>query len=309
MVTDEDWRDSIIALASGVLRRDEPMAKHTTMGVGGPADLWFEPADAKGLSAALEVVRRLRVPYRIIGGGSNLLVGDQGLRGLVIHLTPDFAPVEEAPQADDVVHVTFPAGMTTSAVRRYARERELVGPEFLIGIPGSLGGAIQMNAGTGLGEMVDVVVGAEIVHPEGSRWLDAEAFEFAYRHAVIPPGGLVTRIALRFTRASAEEAIAAQDQAREELRKRNVSQPHGKSAGSIFRNPEGDYAGRLIEVAGLKGRRVGDAVVSEKHANFIMNEGSASAAEILELIQICRDTVRDTSGVNLELEVKLVGEF
>lgn len=307
-VTGREWIDEIQAAARGVLREREPMKEHTTLGVGGPAELWFEPEDADSLASALSIVRRRRIAYCVVGGGSNLLVGDEGIAGLVVHLGPGFAEIEETP-VEGGAHVTFPAGISTSAVRRFARVHGLVGPEFLVGIPGSLGGAIQMNAGTRLGEMVDVVVGAEVAHPEGARWIDAEAFGFAYRHAVVPPGGIVTRIRLALRAADETTQKSAQDAAKAELKKRHASQPKGKSAGSIFKNPKEDYAGRLIEASGLKGRRVGGAVVSEVHANFIINEGGASARDVLTLIEICRDTVRRQHGVGLELEVRLLGTF
>jgi UDP-N-acetylmuramate dehydrogenase len=303
-----DWREAIEAVVRGTLRRDEPLGRHTTLGVGGPADLWLEPEDAADLSAALSVVRRSRTPYCVLGGGSNVLVGDKGIRGLVVRLLPDFAPLESE-ERGEIVRVVFPAGMATTAVRRYARERGLVGPEFLIGIPGTLGGAIQMNAGTRIGEMVDVVDGAEVAHPDGTRWIDAEAFEFAYRHAVVPPGGIVTRIALLFRHADAAAVRAAQARAKEELEKRHATQPKGKSAGSMFKNPPGDYAGRLIDAAGLKGKRIGGAHVSEVHANFLMNDGTATARDLLDLVELCRREVSDLFGVRLELEVKLMGEF
>ena len=166
-----------------------------------------------------------------------------------------------------------------------------------------------MNAGTRLGEMVDVVAGAEVALPEGPRWLDAEAFGFAYRQATVPEGGIVTRIALDLKRTSAEATQPARDAARNELKKRHASQPRGKSAGSIFKNPPGDFAGRLLEQVGLKGRRVGGAVVSEVHANFILNDGGATARDVLALIEVSRDTVALATGVFLELEVRLLGSF
>ncbi len=302
------WRDDLASTVKGTLLADEPLARHTTLAIGGPAEAWFEPADTADLAGALSLVRRARVPYCVVGGGSNLLVGDRGVRGLVVHLGRDSSQVEET-ETDGGVRVVYPAGMPTSMVRRHARERGLIGPEFLIGIPGTLGGAIQMNAGTRLGEMVDVVAGAEVALPEGPRWLSAEDFGFAYRQATVPEGGVVTRIALNLKRATTEAAAAARDAAKNELKQRHATQPKGKSAGSIFKNPPGDHAGRLIEEVGLKGRRVGGAVVSEVHANFILNDGGATARDVLALIEVCRDTVALATGVFLELEVRLLGSF
>ncbi|MDF1563821.1 MAG: UDP-N-acetylmuramate dehydrogenase [Deltaproteobacteria bacterium] len=303
------WAGAIEAVARGKLSWAEPMARRTTLGVGGPADLFYEPDGPETLVEVLSVIRRERIPYTVVGGGSNLLVGDGGIRGLTLHLSPEFGERVVRHRGKDTLEVTFPAGTPTGEVRRFAREEGVVGPEFLIGIPGSLGGALQMNAGTRLGEMVDVVVHAQVAHPEGLLTIPAADLRFAYREATLPPGGIVTSVTLAFHRAGPEEVAAAQAEAEEELGRRRRTQPRGRSAGSVFKNPPGDYAGRLIEEAGLKGRTVGDAQVSEVHANFIINRGKATSAQVLKLIELCRREVRARSGIGLELEVRLLGEF
>ncbi len=299
---------SLASLARGVVREGEPLSRRTTFGIGGPAALWFEPEGPDDLQAALRFARDEGLDCIILGGGSNVLVGDRGILGLTLHLPArrEEITVEET---GDAYVVTFPAGLSTAAVRRTARALGAVGPEFLVGIPGTLGGALQMNAGTRLGEMVDVVECAHVVTADGAGWLDAEAFHFGYRHAELPPGGVVTHLRLRFTKATPARIAAAEQAARAELARRHRTQPRGRSAGSVFKNPPGDYAGRLIEAAGLKGRRVGGAVISPVHANFIVNDGGATAADVLSLLRLCQARVEACFGVALKLEIKLLGEF
>jgi len=303
------WRAALEAVAEGVVRLDAPMAKRSTFGIGGPAELWYEPVSAEALCRVLSECRRLEVPYQVVGGGSNLLVADRGLPGVVVRVTGALCPPRREGARGDRVGVRCSAGTPTAALRRFATAEGLIGSEFLIGIPGTMGGAIQMNAGTRLGEMVDVVYGAEVATPDGPRWLEAADFRFAYRYAELPPGAIVTELGLALRPAAAAEIEAVNAAAQAELRRRHATQPKGKSAGSIFKNPPGDYAGRLIEAAGLKGSRCGGAVVSELHANFIVNEGGATAAQVYTLIQRCRAEVEARFGVKLELEVRLLGEF
>lgn len=300
--------EAVASAVRGEVRADERLAPHTTFGIGGPADLWVEPADADDLRGLLAACREAGVPWWVVGGGSNLLVSDAGVRGVVVHL-PDDGPVAREDGEDGRVRLTLPAGMGTGKVRGLCRAEGLLGAELLAGIPGSLGGAVRMNAGTRLGEMVDVVEAAEVVDADAVRWRPAADFAFAYRHAEVPEGAVVTRVRLALRPADAEARAAAEAAARAELARRHATQPRGKSAGSIFKNPIGDHAGRLVEACGLKGRRIGGAVVSEVHANFIVNEGGATARDVLDLVEICRSEVDRRFGVHLELEVRLVGDF
>jgi len=297
-----DWRAEVAALVRGECLRDAPLAPRTAIRVGGPADLLVRPADAADLAALLGACRRLAVPVTVLGGGANLLVSDRGVRGVVVRLPPDFG--EEEGEAGRLV---LSAGAPTSRLVQRAHERELVGCEFIAGIPGTLGGAVAMNAGTKIGEMKDVVSRVEVATPEGARWIEAVELGFAYRTCRLPPGAVVTRVEFKLRPGDVAQSRAAME-ADKEYRRRTqpLTQP---SWGSTFRNPPGDHAGRLIEAAGLKGHRIGGAMWSDVHANFVTNLGGATAADCLALIRLARRRVRERFGVELELEVRLAGEF
>lgn len=297
-----DWRAEVEAVVRGQCLRDAPLAPRTAIRVGGPADLMVRPADAADLSALLGACRRLSVPVTVLGGGANLLVSDRGVRGAVVRLPPDFG--EEAGEGGRLV---LSAGAPTSRLTQRAQERGLVGCEFIAGIPGTLGGAVAMNAGTKIGEMKDVVSRVEVATPEGARWIEAADLGFAYRTCRLPPGAVVTRVEFRLRPGDVAASRAAME-ADKEYRRRTqpLTQP---SWGSTFRNPPGDHAGRLLEAAGLKGHRIGGAMWSDVHANFVTNLGGATAADCLALIRLARQRVRERFGVELELEVRLAGEF
>lgn len=300
------WREEIAGVVRGQVRLDEPMSRRTSLGIGGPADLWFEPENAQDLSGALAIARRRRVPWRVVGAGSNLLVADEGFRGMVVHLRADFVPVEVGSRKD-LVRVSYSAGMRCAAAHRHAAESELVGLEFLAGIPGSLGGAVRMNAGTRLGDMADVLEDVEVATADGCRSVPASELSLGYRKAAIPRGGIVTRVAVLLRQVDPNTLLSLRDRVRAETEWRDAAQPKGKSAGSTFKNPPGGSAGRMIDEAGLKGRRIGGAFVSEKHANFLMSDGKATAKDMLELIDLCRSEVEAMFKVRLELEIELLG--
>ena len=297
-----DWRDQVEPLLRGECHRDAPLAPRTAIRVGGPADLLVRPADAGDLSALLAACRRLSVPVTVLGGGANLLVSDRGVRGAVVRLPPDFG--EEEGEGGRLV---LSAGAPTSRLTQRAQERGLVGCEFIAGIPGTLGGAVAMNAGTRIGEMKDVVSRVEVATPEGARWIEARDLGFAYRTCRLPPGAVVTRVEFRLRPGDVVASRAAME-ADKDYRRRTqpLTQP---SWGSTFRNPPGDHAGRLLEAAGLKGHRIGGAAWSDVHANFVVNLGGATAADCLALIRLARRTVREKFAVELALEVRLAGEF
>jgi UDP-N-acetylmuramate dehydrogenase len=199
------------------------------------------------------------------------------------------------------------AGAPTSRLVQRAAELGLTGCEFISGIPGTLGGAVAMNAGTRIGEMKDVVERVEVAAPQGLRWLEAAELGFAYRTCRLPPGSVVTRVGFRLRRGDVAASRAAMEADREYRRRTQpLSQP---TWGSTFRNPPGDHAGRLVEAVGLKGHRVGNAMWSDVHANFVVNLGGATARDCLALVRLARDRVRERFGVVLELEVRLLGEF
>lgn len=297
-----DWRDEVCALVRGECLRDAPLAPRTAIRVGGPADLLVRPADAADLAALLAASRRLSVPVTVLGGGANLLVSDRGVRGAVVRLPPDFG--EEEGEGGRLV---LSAGAPTSRLVQRAQARGLVGCEFIAGIPGTLGGAVAMNAGTAIGEMKDVVSRVEVATPEGTRWIEAADLGFAYRTCRLPPAAVVTRVEFRLRPGDVARSRAAMEADKDRRRRTQpLTQP---SWGSTFRNPPGDHAGRLIEAAGLKGHRVGGAMWSDVHANFVVNLGGATAADCLALVRLARRKVRERFGVELELEVRLAGEF
>ncbi|MEO0422063.1 MAG: UDP-N-acetylmuramate dehydrogenase [Pseudomonadota bacterium] len=297
---------SFPAWAEGVrgdLARDEPMARHTSWRVGGPADWFFRPSDLQDLS---DLLARLPVdvPVTWVGLGSNLLVRDGGLRGVVISPRPALTAFEE--RADGSLRVG--AGIACARIARHAARAGQAPAAFFAGIPGTLGGALAMNAGAWGGETWDVVVEVETVDRQGvCHRRPASGYEVAYRHVAGRTHDITaewfTAAVLAFPRDNESEDI------RSLLVRRKQTQPLGQpSCGSVFRNPPGDHAARLIEACGLKGKRLGGAEVSTKHANFIINAGGALAADIEALVEEVRSTVADRMGVSLIAEVRIVGE-
>ena len=299
----------------GQIRLDEPMAKHTSWRVGGPADLYFEPADREDLLAFVRLLP-ITEPVLWLGLGSNLLVRDGGWRGTVIalhgtldalHLIPDAVAVASPHASPLTPHVFAEAGVHCARLAKLARDRQLAGLGFMAGIPGTVGGALAMNAGAWGGETWPVVERAEVLMRDGDvRWLAAGDLEWGYRHVALPAEALGFLGAVFRTRidADGEDARAT----RESLARRKAPQPVGKpSAGSTFRNPPGDHAARLIEASGLKGYRIGGAQVSTLHANFIVTEAGARAADVEALILHLQAEVQRLHGVRLQTEVRIVG--
>lgn len=287
----------------GVLT-EEPMKKHTTFRLGGPADYFLCPRDAGQVAGILHICREEGLPWFVLGNGSNLLVSDAGYRGVVIQIYKNMNQVWI-----DGEKITAQAGALLSAVSKKAMEAGLSGIEFASGIPGTLGGAAVMNAGAYGGEMKDVLETVKILTPEGEvRTLLAEELELGYRTSIIKEKGyLVLEAVLKLSQGD-QEAIRAR---MEELKVQRVSkQPlEYPSAGSTFKRPEGYFAGKLIQDSGLRGYRVGGAQVSEKHCGFVINTGEASAADVACLIRHVQKQVYEKFGVKLETEVKYLGEF
>jgi UDP-N-acetylmuramate dehydrogenase len=282
--------------------RQAPMSLRTSIRVGGPADLLVRPADAEEVVAVLAAAAAAGAPVHVLGGGTNLLVADAGVRGVVVRLPSD--PGMEAADGETLV---LPGGAPTSRLVQRAQALGLVGCEFAAGIPGTLGGAVAMNAGTRGGEMEDLVTRVEVATAGGLRWIEAAALGFAYRTCRLPPGAVVTRVELRLRRGDVAASRAAMEA---DLAHRRRTQPLQQPTwGSTFRNPPGDHAGRLVESVGLKGHRIGGAAWSELHANFVVNLGGATARDCLALIRLARTRVRERTGVELELEVRLLGAF
>lgn len=288
---------------SGTLLSNEPLSRHTSWRVGGPADRYYEPAGREDLIA---FVRELPAsePILWIGLGSNLLVRDGGVRGTVIALHGALEQLEKTGDAQ----ISAEAGVHCARMAKFSVGAKLAGAGFFAGIPGTVGGALAMNAGAHGGETWSCVQEAEILYRDGrTAWLPKSEFQYGYRH-VEWPQGMVGFLAARFGFMPDLTGTAAQDM-KDWLARRKATQPVGKpSAGSTFRNPPGDHAARLIESCGLKGFRLGTAQVSTLHANFIITDDAARAADVEALIAHIRGVVRDQTGVELVPEVRVVGE-
>ena len=286
------------------IRQNEPMKNHTTFRVGGPADIFLTPS-AEELPAVLSVCREEQVPVTVIGNGSNLLVGDQGIRGVVICIGFGMRGIRV-----DGEKIFLEAGVTLAAAAQQAAKAGLTGLEFASGIPGTFGGAVVMNAGAYGGEMKDVIVSVRVISEDGEiLTLSKEELDLSYRHSVIPERGyLVIDGELLLTREKDPDQITER---MEELKKKRIEkQPlEYPSAGSTFKRPEGYFAGKLIMDAGLRGFSVGGAAVSEKHCGFVINKGNATAADICALMDEVTRIVKEKYAVTLEPEVKKVGEF
>jgi UDP-N-acetylmuramate dehydrogenase len=295
------------ALAASDVRRDEPLARHTSFRIGGPADLYLDATSVPELQTALRAARAHDYPVFFLGGGTNLLVSDRGVRGLVVKLAKPFDFVEWELDGDGAA---LRVGAAVPFKRLVSRtvETGLAGLEFGEGIPGTIGGGLLMNAGAFGGEIGRVVTALEAVDDAGELvLLPRERLGFTYRRLALPTCAIVTAVRLRLTRGDAAMLAAAVAEAKV---RRDRHQPKGHpNAGSIFKNPHGAYAGRLIEEAGLKGARLGDAMFSERHANFIVNLGRARADDVAGLIDLARRAVRRLRGLELEPEVRLVGEW
>ena len=299
----QDLVNAILAFsAPEQLLFDEPMAAHTTFRVGGPADLFYLPRSAAELKKALQAADSAGVPALVIGNGSNLLVRDGGVHGLVIALGEDFSTVRV-----EGTTLFAEAGARLSRVAQTAQAAGLAGLEFASGIPGTLGGGVAMNAGAYGGQISDVLIDAEVLLDGEVRTLDRAALEMGYRSTLpLRKGGIVT--SARFELTPDDPAVIDARMRELNARRRDKQPLNFPSAGSTFKRPEGYFAGVLIEGAGLKGASVGGAQVSPKHAGFIVNTGSATAADVLALIHHVQETVYQKDGVRLELEVRVVGE-
>ena len=282
---------------------EEPMKKHTTFRVGGPADVLVQP-DETALAAILALCRRYHVSYSFIGNGSNLLVGDKGIRGVVIEMTDPMGNIEV-----DGTKITAQAGAMLSKIANTAASNGLGGMEFAAGIPGSVGGAVVMNAGAYGGEMKDIIEKVYVLDENGAQLeLDRDALDLGYRHSCIPEKKyIVTKVVLELVPRNEAEIRSEMKELNE---KRAEKQPlQYPSAGSTFKRPEGYFAGKLIMDAGLRGYQVGGAQVSEQHCGFVINKGDATAADICQLMRDVSDKVQAQFGVVLEPEVKMIGEF
>src|SRR5438067_1128249 len=286
-----------------------PLAPRTSVRVGGSAKFWVRPNDPKALVEVLAALANAGMPWLSLGGGANTIVGDRGVNGAVIRLGQDLAPEEVGGSGDSLI-LTLGAGAPIARFLSLARENRGVGVAWAAGIPGTVGGLVAMNGGTPLGCMADHLLAVEVATTEGLRWIDAAELHLGYRHCEVPRGSIVTRARCKVRRGSDAELAEQQQVAKADVDRRCATQPLGlPNSGSVFVNPKGDFAGRLIEQAGLKGASRGGAQISEKHANFIVNLSEARASDVVELIAIARRAVLAMSGIELIPEVRLVGTF
>jgi UDP-N-acetylmuramate dehydrogenase len=285
----------------------EPLARYTTMKIGGPADYFIEAQTEPALASLLLHLHRQKVPFCLLGNGSNVLISDRGVRGVVLHLAGAFKGVEWE-VAEDTVRVLAGAACAVTQLVREAARRGYAGLEFAEGIPGTMGGALVMNAGAYGSEFEKIVEQVDGISRDGERVRFSRAeMTFTYRDSHMPPGMVVTRVSLRLRK---DEAAQVSSKVRELVSRRKSSQPSGHpNSGSMFRNPPGDFAGRLIEAAGLKGKRIGQAQISERHANFIVNLGGAKAQDVHDLMELARAEVAQRFDVELMPEVRLLGEW
>jgi len=286
------------------VRRDEPLARHTQYGIGGPADFFLTLHDPERLADLMPRCRDAGVPFTVLGAGSNTLVLDGGIRGLVVRMA------DRRLRVVDDAQIELSGGYMMPRAALDLARKGIAGIEFGIGIPGTTGASVRGNAGAFGTEIKDVLVDCDTIAEDGEHHTFAAAdCGFAYRHSRFKDdlAGHVVVAARFVTRRDDPAAVRARTDAIQAQRK--ASQPYGiRSLGSVFKNPPGDYAGRLVEQAGLRGRRIGGAQIAEKHANFIVNVSHASAADVLALAQLAHDSVAERFGVDLEREIVVLGE-
>ena len=299
-----EWYRKLEGLIPGKVRYNAPLAPLTTFRLGGPAAVLTEPDSIEELSGVLEAVRRQECPLFVLGGGSNVLFRDGGFPGVVLRLGPSFSTISVLRDQDDEILVEAGASCSSSELLALCRKKGWAGLECLAGIPGRVGGALAMNAGAG-GQIGDAIWTLEIMEPAGRVVrLSAGEINFTYRRLDLPAGSVILKGVFRL---EPDEPARVEARIKELLRLRG-GQPRGVlSAGSVFKNPEGRAAGKLIDLAGFKGYGLGQAWVAREHANFIVHRGQARAVQVIELIEIIRNEVKKKFGVELETEIKIVG--
>ncbi|MDR3051519.1 MAG: UDP-N-acetylmuramate dehydrogenase [Oscillospiraceae bacterium] len=299
-----DWAEALLAQRPGLtLRRDEPMARHTTFRIGGPADVFVDAAEPEDAAAVARACHACGAPLAVIGNGSNLLVRDGGIRGVVLRMGRGIARCRVQ---GDTLHAQ--AGLTLAAAAKATAQAGLAGLTFAEGIPGTVGGAVAMNAGAYGGDMAQIVRSVDAVDARGNiHTLPVDALAYGYRRSMLLDGGwIVTAARFALTPGDTQALLA---QMRQNAAQRRAKQPlQCPSAGSAFKRPAGHFAAKLIDDAGLKGLRVGGAQVSPLHAGFIVSDGKATAADVLALLALVRQRVLAHSGVALEPEIRILGE-
>ncbi len=301
-MTKREIREKLEGQIRGRVLYGEPLNKYTSFGIGGPADLIVFPEGVEDVQASLLFCRTEGIPYLVLGGGSNLLVRDGGFRGMVLHLDGVFTHLTVEGR-----RVWAGSSVRVSRLVAFCSKHSLRGVECLAGIPGTVGGAVKGNAGAFGGSVADHLTEVRLLTSHGElRAFPREELEFSYRRSSLPEGCVILETAIHLEPG---DAIEIRRRVSENLLQRNRGQPvEWRSAGSVFKNPPSEYAGRLVEKAGLKGLRIGGASISPKHGNFIINLGGATAGDVLALIDLIQHRVRDEMEVELELEVQVVGD-
>ena len=297
----------LLEAVDGEKRYEEPLFLHTSFNIGGKADMLFFPRDEVSLILAVRIANENDVPIFVLGNGSNLLVRDGGIRGMVISLKKMEGNIEIHPSMRKTFLVTSPAGISMLTLVRYTINKGLEDLEMLIGVPGTLGGALKMNAGAEGKEIGNVVRSVRLLNMKGEvKEFMKNEIRFHYRGAEFPEKAIFLDAILELKKGNKD---ALPQKMKVLLKKRSARQPVAeKGAGSIFKNPEGHYAGQLIEDAGLKSFSIGDAEVSPKHANFIINRGKAKAKDVEELIKVIQEKVMNKTGISLKTEIEITGE-
>ena len=286
---------------SSLCLMNEPLKKHTTYGIGGPADLMIFPKSKQDLIKVIEIINENKIQLTILGSGSNVLVSDDGIRGVVISLKNSLKQIEVA---DNILYAE--CGTMLGKIVKYAVKNDLIGLENLNGVPGTLGGALIMNAGAWGGEISENLIHVELINSKSEvKKIQKKDLNFSYRQSSFDKDDIL--LSAKFNLKKADKNIIKEN-FMEAQSGRKKSQPLNKrSAGSLFKNPKNSSAGKLLDDAGLKGFSIGDAKISEKHANFFINDGNASSSDMLMLIKKAHQEVKDRFNVNLALEVKLLG--
>lgn len=298
--------DRIRNTVRGEIMINEPLSKHTSLKIGGPVPMLAFPEDPMSLKKILTAAQEEDVPVFVIGAGTNLLVKDGGLDGIAVSLDA-FDQISVVEDTDEGVTLFAGAGVPLGKLINFTKEKGYSGIEQLAGIPGSLGGAVYMNAGSFGVEIKDVIVSVAIMNMYGKiAILEIENLSFSYRSSNLPEGMAIMSANIRLRKAGPEDVQARVSEC---LQKKRASQPLGEpSAGCVFKNPEGRSAGRLIELAGCKGMRSGDVEVSALHANYLINRGSGTSKDFIELMDKVREKVKEHSGITLEPEIRIIGK-
>ncbi|MFC7392463.1 UDP-N-acetylmuramate dehydrogenase [Scopulibacillus cellulosilyticus] len=285
----------------GKIRLNEPLSKHTTMKIGGPADIFVEPNSIESLEKTVRLIREANVPFRVIGRGSNLLVNDEGIRGVVIKLGKGINHLEIE---DEILRVG--AGYPMVPLATIMSKKGYAGFEFAGGIPGSVGGAVYMNAGAHGSDISQIIIEARVLYPDGTlKWVSKEELNYSYRTSALQfDNGICVEAKFQLTKGDSEKIYADMQSFKDY---RHSTQPYDMPcAGSIFRNPLPQHSGKLIEDAGLKGYKIGGAQISELHANFIVNAGGATAENVRDLIAFIKNTISDKNAIDLHTEIEII---